>query len=54
MVRILMLKLKTSYTNRLVYNEHGNVSCAKKSFIEKYYEHFLFKKGNASSYFFFF
>ena len=38
-----MLNFETSCTNRPLHNEHENVICAKKSFIEKKYKQFWAK-----------
>ena len=38
MVRVLMLNFETSCTNTPLHNEHENVICTKKLFIEKSYK----------------
>ena len=35
MVRVLMLNFETSCIDKPLHDEHENVICAKKSFIEK-------------------
>ena len=44
LARVMMLKFEISCTNRPLHNEHENVICAKKPFIEKSYNQ-LFGKN---------
>ena len=48
-----MLNFENSCINRPLHNEHKNVICVKKSFIEKDYKQFLGKKKTRATRIFF-